>query len=137
MLMTTAANRFTPQEWSIVAGAPLLAAMWVLADEGGGMRATLDVVGAYRAAAGDYDTELLRELLAASSADAMKRPHDRGALRRDAPASLRQARDIVERVGTVQERAEYQRLVLALAEAARRAAGKGRLLRRARATDTN
>src|SRR3954451_7998608 len=80
--MTERANRFTTHEWSVVAGAPLLAAMWVLADTRGGMRATL--AGAYRDAAGDYDSELLRELHATAPADAIKRPHDRDPLRREA-----------------------------------------------------
>src|SRR4051794_6688946 len=83
--MTTGANRFTPREGSIVAGAPLLTAMWVLAGERGGMRATLAVVSACRAARGDYDSELLRDLLATAPADAINRPHDREALRREAP----------------------------------------------------
>jgi hypothetical protein len=104
--MTKGANRFTTQEWSVVAGAPLLAAMWVLADTRGGMRATLAVASAYRDAAGHYDSELLRELLATAPADAIKRPRDSDALRREAPAALRHALDIVarwhrERTGSV------------------------------------
>src|SRR4051794_40489662 len=125
--MTTRTTRLTAQEWSVVAGAPLLAAMWVLAGERGGTRATLAVVSAYRAAHGDYDIELLRELLATAPADAIKRPPDRDAIRREAPAALRQARDIVERAGTPRERAEYRRFVQALADAAGHAARKGDL----------
>jgi hypothetical protein len=109
---------FTPQEWSVIARAPLLAAMWVVADARGAVRATLAAVRAYRDARGSYDTELLRELLATPPADAIKRPHDRNALRREAPAALRQAVEIIDRVATTDERAEYRHLVLALAEAA-------------------
>jgi hypothetical protein len=130
-------NRFAEDEWAVVAGAPLLAAMWVLAGERGGLRGTLAIAGAYRAARDDYDTELLREVLTTAPAGAIERPDDREALRREAPASLRLARDIVERVGTAHERAEYRGFVVALAEAAARAAGSGGLLRRRRATRTD
>jgi hypothetical protein len=132
--MTTGMTKFTPQQWSIIAGAPLLAAMWVVADTRGAARATLAAVRAYRDARGSYDTELLRELLATSPADVIKRPRDRDALRQEAPAALRQAIEIIDRVAAADERAEYRRLVLALAEAAERAARKGGLFRRGRAT---
>src|SRR4051794_8559035 len=89
--MTTGMTSFTPQQWSVVAGAPLLAAMWVIGDSRGSARATLAAVRAYRDARGSYDTELLRELLATPPADAINRPHDRDALRHEAPAALRQA----------------------------------------------
>src|SRR4051794_6840660 len=135
--MTTGMTGFTPQQWSIIAGAPLLAAMWVVADTRSAPRATLAAVRAYRDARGSYDTELLRELLATSPADVIKRPHDRDALRREAPAALREAIVIVDRVATTDEQAEYRRLVLALAEAAERAARKGGPFRRGRATQTD
>src|SRR3954452_13181894 len=72
--MTTGMTSFTPQQWSVVAGAPLLAAMWVIAASRGSARATLAAVRAYRDARGSYDTELRRELLATPLADAINRP---------------------------------------------------------------
>src|SRR3954468_17202518 len=131
--MTKGANRFTTQEWSVVAGAPLLAAMWVLADTRGGMRATLAVASAYRDAAGHYDSELLRELLATAPADAIERPRDRDALGREAPAALRHALDIVEHAGTTNELAQYRRFGHALADAAAQAAGQVDVIARERA----
>ena len=135
--MTTAMTKFTPHQWSVIAGAPLLAAMWVVADTRGHMRATLAAVRAYRDARGSYDTELLRELLATPPANAIKRPHDRDALRREAPPALRQAIEIIDRVATAHEQAEYRRLVLTLAEPAGRAARKRGLLGHRRATQTD
>src|SRR4051812_11700089 len=135
--MTTGMTKFTPQQWSVIAGAPLLAAMWVVADCRASARATLAAVGAYQHKPGSYDTELLRELLATQPADAIKRPHDRDALRREAPAALRRAIENIDRVATTHEQAEYRRLVLTLAEAAARAARKGGLFRRSRATQTH
>jgi hypothetical protein len=130
-------KRFSTQEWSVIAGAPLLAAMSVIAGGRAGMRSTLAAVRGYRDARGSYDTELMRELLATPPADAIERPRDRQALRAEAPAALRQAMAILEPVASAQERAEYRRFVLALADAARRAARKGGLLRRTRATATD
>jgi len=135
--MTTGMTKFTPQQWSVIAGAPLLAAMWVVADRRGSMRATLAAVRAYRDARGSYDTELLRELLATPPANAINRPHDRDALRQEAPAALRQALEIIDRVATTHEQAEYRRFVLTLAEAAGRAASKGGRFGRSRATQTD
>jgi hypothetical protein len=135
--MTTGMTKFTPQQRSVIAGAPLLAAMWVIADTRRSTRATFAAVRAYRDARGSYDTELLRDLLATPPADAIKRPHDREALRREAPAALRQAIEIIDRIATTHEQTEYRRLVLTLAEATGRAARKGGLFRRSRATETD
>ena len=135
--MTTGMTRFSTHEWSVIAGAPLLAAMSVIARDRGGMRSTLAAVRGYRDARGGYDTELMRELLATPPGDAIDRPRDREALRREAPAALRQAMEILERVASAEERAEYRRFVLALAEAAGRAARKNGLFGRGRPTPTD
>jgi hypothetical protein len=132
--MTTPMTKYTPQQWSVIAGAPLLAAMWVVADTHASMRATLAAVRAYRDARGSYDTELLHELLATPPATAITRPPDRDALRRDALATLREAIEIIDRVATTPEQAEYRRLILTLAQATARAARTGRLLGRSRPT---
>jgi hypothetical protein len=79
----------------------------------------------------------MRELLAMPPAEAIERPRDREALRHEAPAALRQAMEILDRVASAEERAEYRRFVLALAEATGHAARKGGLLRRGRATQTH
>jgi hypothetical protein len=70
----TSTKRFSTQEWSVIAGAPLLAAMSVIAGGRGGMRSTLAAVRGFRDARGSYDTELMRELLATPPADAIERP---------------------------------------------------------------
>ncbi len=133
----TSTERFTAHEWSVIAGAPLLAAMSVIAGDRGGMRSTLAAVRGYREAHGSYDTELMRKLLATPPADAIERPRDREALRHEAPDALRQAMEILKRVASVEERAEYRRFVLALAEAAGHAACKRGLLEHSRATPTD
>jgi len=133
----TSTGRFSTREWSVIAGAPLLAAMWIVAGERGGMRATLAAVRGYRDARGSYDTELVRDLLATPPADAIERPRDREALRDEAPAALREAMQILERVASTEERAEYRQFVLAPVEAAGRGARKRGLMRRARATQSD
>jgi len=130
-------GRFSAQEWSVIARAPLLAAMSVIADDRGGMRSNLAAVRGDRDARGLYDTELMRELIAMPPADAIERPRDREALRHEAPAGLRPAMDVLERVASAEERAQYRRFVLALAEAAGHIARKDGLLRRGRATPTD
>jgi hypothetical protein len=133
----TCTTRFSTQEWSMIAGAPVLAAMSVIAGGRGGMRSTLAAARGYRDARGSYDTELMRELLATPPADAIERPRDREALRAEAPAALRRAMGMLQRVASAEERAEYRRFVLALADAAGSAARTGRLMRRSRATPTD
>jgi hypothetical protein len=135
--MTTAQTKNTPQQCSVIARAPLLAAMWVVADTHGRMRATLAAVRANRDARDSYHTELLHELLATPPATAITRPHDRDALRREAPATLRQAIEIIDRLATTHEQAAYRRLVLTLAEATGRATRKRGLRQRSRATQTD
>lgn len=102
----------------MIAGASRPADMFVIAGGRGGMRSTLAAVRGYRVARGAYDTKLMRELLATPPADAIQRPRDREALRAEAPAALRQATEIPERVPSAAERGEYRRFVLALAETA-------------------
>src|SRR3954453_19836979 len=135
--MTTGMTRFSTQEWSVIAGAPLLAAMSVIAGGRGGMRSTLAAVRGYRDARGSYDTDLMRELLDTPPAHAIERPRDGEALRAEAPAALRQAMEILERVASDAERAEYRRFVLALADAAGSGARAGGLLGRSRDTPTS
>lgn len=77
-------KRFSRQEWSMIAGAPLLAAMPVIAGGRGSTRSKLAAVRGYRDARRLYDTELMRELLATPPADAIQRPRDREAVRGEA-----------------------------------------------------
>lgn len=108
----------TPEERSTITGAPLLAAMWVVAEGHSRTRSTLAVVRAYRDARGSYETELLRDLLAMPPADAIARPADPQVLRREAPSALRAALHLVRRVRSEAELAEYRRLVRFVADAA-------------------
>ena len=130
--MTAETTRFTTEDWSALAGAPLLTAMWIVAGHRRRGRAMLAVLRAYRDAQRACETELMRELLATSPAGAIEKPKDPATLRREAPDELRRAVAALERSGTPDERSEYRRLVLALAEAAATAAREGGLLRRGR-----
>ncbi len=126
-------DRFTEQEWRTIAGAPLLAAMAVIAARRGGrVRETLAVTRAYADARGRSGSRLLGDLLTAAPAPAVRRPEDGEQLRREALAALRDATGILDRVATAHERQEYTRFVLSLADAARARRGGG-LLRRGRA----
>jgi hypothetical protein len=105
----TSTKRFSTQEWSVIAGAPLLAAMSGSAGGRGGMRSTLAAVRGYRDARDSYDTELMRELLDTPSADAIERPRDREALRAEAAAALRQAKEILDRVASAERQSSFPR----------------------------
>jgi hypothetical protein len=86
-------GRFSAQEWSVIAGTPLPAGIFVIA--GGSRRHALDARCRSRLR-GACDTELTRELLATPPAVAIQRPRDREALRAEAPAALRHAMEILE-----------------------------------------
>ena len=113
----TAKAQFNADEWSVVAGAPLLAAMMVIAaDRGGSVRESVAVAKAYGEAREQYDGELMSALLATPPATAVQRPESPADLPDQAKAALREAVAILERVATEDEVVEYKRFVYALAE---------------------
>ncbi|MEA2191801.1 MAG: hypothetical protein QOI73_1922 [Solirubrobacteraceae bacterium] len=119
---------FNAEEWSLVVGAPLLAAMRVIAaDKGGSVRETVAVAQAYAAAKESHDGEFMSALLASAPG------HDaKGVARKDlateAPARLREAIAILDRVATQDEVVEYKRFVYALGETAAQAHKEGGFL---------
>jgi hypothetical protein len=126
--MTTKAD-FNADEWSTVAGAPLLSAMMVIAaDRGGSIRESVEVAKAYAEARGQHDSELMSALLATPPAPAVQRPANPSDLREQATATLREAVAILERVGTEDEVIEYKRFVYSLAERAAAARKEGGFL---------
>ena len=100
----TAKAEFNADEWAVVAGAPLLAAMMVIAaDRGGSVRESVAVARAYADARDQHDGELMSALLATPPAAAVKRPDSPADPRDQATATLREAVAILERVGTEDE----------------------------------
>jgi hypothetical protein len=121
---------FNAEEWTVVVGAPLLAAMRVIAaDKGGSVRETVAVARGYAAAKASHDGELMSALLADPPG---KQVSGKGRSREDAAseamATLREATRILERVATEDEVIEYKRFVFSLAESAARAHKEGGFL---------
>jgi hypothetical protein len=127
--MTTKAD-FNAEEWSTIANAPFLTGMLVIAaDRGGTVRETLAISRAYATAREGQPDELLREILATPPAiDPAKRPRTPEDLRREAPAALREAIEILTRVGTEDEVIAYKRFVYELADGVARAHREGGFL---------
>jgi hypothetical protein len=128
----TSKAEFDAEQWSVVVGAPLLAAMMVIAaDRGGSVRETMAVARAYASARETHEAELMRAILASAPApDASQRSGGRDDLGRDAVRALREAISILDRVADEDEVVEYKRFVFGLAESAARAHSEGGLLRR-------
>jgi hypothetical protein len=127
--MTTKAQ-FNAEEWAVVTTAPVIAAMRVIAaDRGGTVRESVAISRAYAAAREQNPSPLLAEILASPPAmernSAPRTPED---LRLAAPAKLRQAIKILERVATDEEVVEYKRFVYSLAETVARAHREGGFL---------
>ena len=120
---------FNAEEWSVVAGAPLLSAMMVIAaGRGGSVRESVAVARAYAEAREQHDGELMRELLATPPASSVQRPASSEGVGDQATAALREAIAILDRVATEDEVIEYKRFVFSLAESAARAHKEGGFL---------
>jgi hypothetical protein len=120
-------TRFTAEEWSLLAEAPLLAAMMVLAaGRGGSVRGTLAVARGYAEARERDYVPLVIELIGGSSPDLKARVREREALAREAPIALQGALALLARKGSEQERRDYARFVLDMARAAAQAGGGAR-----------
>jgi hypothetical protein len=127
--MTTKAV-FNAEDWSVLASAPFLTGMLVIAaDRGGTVRESLAISRAYADARGQHPGELLQAIIstppALDPATAPRTPED---LRREAPAKLRQAVGILERQASDEEVVAYKRFVFSLAEAVARAHREGGFL---------
>lgn len=127
--MTTKAA-FNAEEWALVARAPFLTAMLVIAaDKGGTVRESMAISRAYGAARAQQGDELLAEILATPPGiDPAKTPRTAEDLRREAPAALREAVEILNRVATEDEVIAYKRFVFSLADTVARAHREGGFL---------
>lgn len=127
--MTTKAA-FNAEEWAVVANAPFLTAMLVIAaDRGGTVRETLAISRAYAAAREQESGELLRAVLTTpASIDPKTAPKTPDELRTEAPATLRRAVGILERVATDDEVVAYKRFVFSVADGVARAHREGGFL---------
>ena len=125
----TAKADFNAEEWGVVVGAPLLAAMMVIAaDSGGSVRETVAVARAYAEAKAQYEGEFMSALLGTPPAAAGERPASREAVHDAATAQLREAIAILERVGTQDDVVEYKRFVFSLGETVAKAHKEGGFL---------
>jgi hypothetical protein len=121
---------FNAEEWAVIARAPFLTAMLVIAaDKGGTVRESMAISRAYGAARAQQGDELLEEILATPPAiDPAKTPRTAEDLRREAPATLREAVEILNRVATEDEVVAYKRFVFSLADTVARAHREGGFL---------
>lgn len=127
--MTTKAA-FNAEEWSVVTNAPFLTAMLVIAaDRGGTVRESLAISRAYASMREKNDDELLRAVLTTPpSIDPATAPRTPEDLRREAPTTLREAIEILERHATDDEVVAYKRFVFSLADTVARAHREGGFL---------
>jgi hypothetical protein len=126
--MTTKAA-FNAEEWTTVATAPVLAAMLVItADKGGTVRESVAISRGYQAARDNDPGPLLAEILATPPTIDRTKARSPDDVRREAPAALRSAIRIMERLTTDPEVVEYKRFVYGLAETVARAHREGGFL---------
>ncbi|MDQ3677773.1 MAG: hypothetical protein M3401_13405 [Actinomycetota bacterium] len=121
---------FNAEEWSTLVSAPLLCAMLVVAaDKGGSVRESVAATRSYAAARERHDGEFMSALLATPPASGgARKPRSREELQAEAFAALREAIDILDRVGTEDEVIEYKRFIFSLAQDIARAHKEGGFL---------
>jgi hypothetical protein len=114
--MTTQAA-FSPEEWKVVLQGPGTAGMIVITAAHGGMfRETLAMSKAYTDARTEHgDSELLDEIVAAKPQVDHTRYHSAEELRENGLGHIRDAVALLESKATPEERDEYQRFVLTVA----------------------
>ena len=115
--MTTKAA-FSPEEWKVVLEGPPAAGMIVITAARGGMfRETVAMSKAYAEARAEHgDSELLDEIVAAKPQTDHSRYHSAEELRDHGLRHLRDAVALVDSKATTQERDDYRRFVLTLAD---------------------
>jgi hypothetical protein len=124
--MTTKAA-FNAEEWTVIANAPYLAAMLMIAaSRGGTVRETMAISAAYASAREHYRDELLVQILSTPPAlEASSAPRGADELRQRATETLRRAVSILERSATEGEVNDFKRFVYYLAESVARAHREG------------
>ena len=115
--MTTKAA-FSPEEWKVVLEGPPAAGMIVITAARGGMfRETVAMSKAYAEARAEHgDSELLDEIVAAKPQTDHTRYHSAEELRDHGLRHLRDAVTLVDSKAATQERDDYRRFVLTLAD---------------------
>jgi hypothetical protein len=125
----TSKSAFNAEEWAVVAEAPALAALRVVAaDRGGTVRETLSLARAYAEARKRGGSGLLDELVSTPpqlDPSRFKNPDELG---RQGSQRLREAVEIVERKATPEEAEEYRRFVLDVADTVAHAHREGGFL---------
>ena len=114
--MTTKAA-FSPEEWKVVLEGPPSAGMIVITAAHGGMfRETFAMSKAYAEARGEHgESELLDEIVSAKPKVDHTRYHSPEELRNHGLGQLRDAMALLESKATAEERDDYRRFVIALA----------------------
>jgi hypothetical protein len=114
--MTTKAA-FSPEEWKVVLEGPPAAGMIVITAARGGMfRETIAMSKAYAEARAEHgDSELLDEIVAARPQTDHTRYHSAEELRDSGLGHLRDAIALVDSKAASQERDDYRRFILTLA----------------------
>lgn len=114
--MTTEAA-FSPDEWKVVLEAPPAAGLIVItAAHGGTFRETIAMSKAYAEARAEHgESELLDEIVSAKPKVDHTRYHSAEELRDNGLGHLRDAIALVESKATAEERDDYRRFVLSLA----------------------
>jgi len=114
--MTTKAA-FSPEEWTVVLEGPPTAGMIVITAAHGGMwRETIAMSKAYAEARGQHgESELLDEIVAAKPHVDHTRYHSPEELKASGLAHLRDAVALLESKATAEERDDYRRFVITLA----------------------
>jgi len=114
----TTKSAFSPEEWKAVLEGPPAAGMIVITAARGGMfRETVAMSKAYAEARTEHgDSELLDEIVAAKPQVDHTRYHSAEELREHGLRHLRDAVTLVDSKATTQERDDYRRFVLTLAD---------------------
>ena len=114
----TTKTAFSPEEWKVVLEGPPAAGMIVITAARGGMfRETVAMSKAYTEARAEHgDSELLDEIVAAKPQVDHTRYHSAEELRDNGLRHLRDAVALVDSKATTQERDDYRRFVLTLAD---------------------
>jgi len=113
----TTKDAFTPEEWKVVLEGPSTAGMIVItAAHGGTFRETIAMSKAYTEARGQHgESELLDEIVSAKPKTDHTLYHSPEELRDHGLAHLRDAVALLESKATAEERDDYRRFVLTLA----------------------
>jgi hypothetical protein len=113
----TTKDAFSPEEWKVVLEGPPAAGMIVVtAARGGTFRETIAMAKAYTEARAEHgDSELLDEIVSAKPKVDHTRYHSPEELKDHGLGQLRNAMALLESKATAEERDDYRRFVIALA----------------------